>query len=73
MTTDKNGHSNCLYGLACPQCGFADYLNVEVRTILELHDSGTDGFNDTHWDENSFCACPECNYEGTVARFRIEE
>lgn len=69
LEADRNGHCNCLHGLECPQCGFADYLYIEVRMVLAVLDEGTEGFNDTHYYPDSFCACPKCDYEGTVANF----
>lgn len=65
-------NTNCLEGLACPECGQADRLHISVTGMVEMTDDGFDGFlGDTEWDDTSYAVCPECEFRGTVREFRV--
>lgn len=59
------------YDMACPQCGQADTLSVEITCTATLSIDGTDAYCDHYWDEASSCSCDVCDHHGTVAGFRI--
>ncbi|MEQ1616244.1 MAG: hypothetical protein ABL904_26120 [Hyphomicrobiaceae bacterium] len=58
------------YDMACPQCGQADTLSVEITCTATLSIDGTDPYGDHYWDEASSCSCTACDLHGTVAVFR---
>lgn len=67
----KNRNANCLAGMECPACESRGPFNIQVTTTLIVHDDGLeDDGNDTHWDEDSACACRDCGTTATVAAFR---
>lgn len=66
-------NTNCLAGLSCPSCGHANPLNIEVRTILTVHDDGASDVEMTEWDCDSVCGCPACGRSGTVADFTARQ
>lgn len=67
----RNG---CLEDMACPECGQRDSFRIRVSTVVEINDDGTDDHEDTEWDNNSFCACPNdhCPAEGKVRDFTFK-
>lgn len=64
-------NTNCLEGLACPNCGHRVRLFIEVRTLADVTDDGAETFGDMEWDASSYAECPECRYHGTLGKFRI--
>jgi len=59
------------YNLACPQCGQADTLCVDITCTATLTIDGTDANGDHYWDDESLCSCYACNHHGKVAAFRV--
>ena len=59
------------YDMACPQCGQADKLSVEITCTATLSIDGTEANPDHYWDEASSCSCDVCNYHGSVGEFSI--
>ena len=59
------------YDMACPKCGQADTLSLEIVCSATLSIDGTEAHGDHYWDEASVCSCDACDYHGTVAEFRI--
>ena len=71
-------NTNCLENLACPKCGQADELLVNVSIWTSLRDDGTDHYanstklrGDVEYDETALAACPGCGFEGTLKDFEI--
>jgi hypothetical protein len=68
-------NTNCLEGIRCPQCGQEDRFMIASKIIAEVTDDGAEvaspmygiGFE---WDDDSYCRCPECDFEGTLNDFR---
>ncbi len=59
------------YDMACPRCGQADTLSVEITCTATLSINGTEDNGDHYWDEASSCGCDACDYRGTAGEFRI--
>ena len=59
------------YKLACPQCGQADTLCIEISCSAALTIDGTEPCGDHYWDDDSACCCDACNHHGRVGAFRI--
>jgi hypothetical protein len=59
------------YDMACPRCGQAETLSVEIVCTATLSIIGTETEGDHYWDEASSCSCDACDYHGTAGEFRI--
>jgi hypothetical protein len=57
------------YNMACPQCGQADTLSIEIVCTAILSIDGTEPDGEHFWDRTSPCFCPDCDLYGTVADF----
>lgn len=64
-------NENCLAGMRCPKraCKSEGPFAIVVAAIAEVHDDGTEEFSDVEWDDDSYCRCKACGYEGIVADF----
>ncbi len=60
--------------IRCPDC---EYEWAEILATI-MTAVGADGIDyadiddrnvEPHWNDQSFCRCPECGYEGVVADF----
>lgn len=69
----KQANTNCLFGLACPNCGRLEPLLIEVTALLTVFDDGGCDTNMHEWDRNSACVCGSCGYNATVATFETDE
>jgi hypothetical protein len=68
-TAPKNLRSE--YALACPRCGQAESLIVEVVAEACLTAEGTDIYDDHGWDGLSRCCCEPCGFSGRVCEFSL--
>lgn len=59
------------YDLACPKCGQAEMLSIEITCTATLSIDGTEPNGDHYWDETSSCSCDACDHHGSVAEFRV--
>ena len=59
------------YDMACPHCGHADTLSIEIVRTATLSINGTEAESDHYWDDASPCSCDACDYHGTAVEFRI--
>ena len=72
-------NTNCLEGLACPECGQETELHVVASMWVSVKDEGTDSMAhglpsyDTEWDDDTDCRCPECGYLNLLRAFRKTE
>ena len=57
------------YDLACPKCGQADELNVEITCMAHVTPDSTDPYGDHEWGKASFCSCAQCGHTGTIENF----
>lgn len=65
-------NTNCLENFKCPKCGHEDSFRITVSTGVIMHDDGSepDPMNgDNEYDEDSFCGCTACDYEGKIWEF----
>lgn len=66
-------NENCLKGMRCPRCEQDERLKIEVRTVVMMYDDGDSGQGDLHWEDESYCECPECGHYGVVRDFCYDE
>ena len=66
-------NTNCLDGMRCPKCGSEEPFRIAVQTIMTVYDTGTEEQEDTEWEDDSYCSCKKCEWEGTVLSFQIAE
>ena len=73
----KNPNKNCLEGMRCPKCGSYDAFNILITTQMRFTDEGEDFLNDKgsaqEWDDDSWCRCCECDWDGKVKDFKEKE
>ncbi len=66
-------NTNCLQGFVCPSCNHTESFYMHVTSTYEvlMTDDGTVSGDpeDTDWNQDSSCRCPECGKVGTVAAF----
>lgn len=67
-------NTNCLEGMACPECKQDAMFFVEAQCVMRLTDDGTEPSGDTEWNEESRCSCSndECEFSGTVRDFQLD-
>ena len=71
----SNPNVNCLLGMRCPnkECGSYGPFYISVEVTMRITDEGSDPAGDEQWDNGSYCACAECEHEGTVSVFTDPE
>ena len=62
-------NENCLLEMSCPECHSRGPFRIGISAIAVVHDDGTDEITDPEWDNDSYCACMSCPFEGTVRGF----
>ena len=60
------------YGLACPDCGGDDALQIVIKAWADISADGTDAEGDHEWDQASSCRCKHCGKTGSVSDFTIK-
>ncbi len=72
-TSKSTGDLRSALKLACPECGYAETLSIEIRctAILSAHD--IEAHDDYEWDNTSCCFCDECGHNGVVGEFRVAD
>ena len=63
--------TNCLEGIACPQCGNDAMIYIEAKTLTVVTDDGAEAFGDMDWDGDSYAECPDCQHRGRLNGFRV--
>jgi len=58
------------FNLACPNCGQAETLEIDISVLAIVTASGSEPHGDHEWSDNSSCHCPDCRHHGTVADFK---
>jgi hypothetical protein len=66
-------NQNCLAGIRCPKCKQEDEFLIEATQMMRVHDDGCEGHGDIEWDDNSYCCCSECDHDGELREFRIDQ
>ncbi len=69
MGTTAN--TNCLKGFRCPKCGSEGPFKIEATCLVLVHDDGIEDGEGYEWDDSAWCACRECEHDGTVRDFTI--
>ena len=73
--SDDESKSQCdlrsEYDLACPKCGYAETLTIEISCSAILSVDGTEVHDDHYWDDTSSCFGDECGHNGLVGDFRV--
>lgn len=67
MNTSNDLHD--VFDLRCPACGQANELIIMITTLARVTPDGSEPEGDHEWDDASYCRCPECGLDGTVADF----
>ena len=69
-------NENCLAGMKCPSCGSEGPFEIEVVTMVTMHDDGSDDYHHKgralDWGPHSACECGECGYSGQAHNFKEE-
>lgn len=68
----KEQNNNCLSGMKCPSCGSLEPFEINARATFEVFDSGTEGYYEVAWENDSDCLCLECSFYGKVAEFKLK-
>lgn len=58
-----------VFKIGCPACGQANQLVIMITTLSRVTPDGSEPEGDHEWDDASYCRCPECGHDGTVAGF----
>jgi hypothetical protein len=66
-------NTNCLEGMACPECKSLGPFKIAVTSMATVTDDGTDEFEDIEWDDGSYCRCIECENDGIVENFKTKK
>lgn len=64
-------NTNCLEGMACPECGSEGPFWITARTRFLVHDDGTEEYTDVEWDSSDWCRCRDCHHEATAGGFKV--
>jgi len=72
-TSKSTGDLRSEYNLACPECGYAETLSIEISCTAILSTDGTEVHGDHYWDDTSSCFCDECGHNGLVGNFRVAD
>ena len=63
-------NTNCLEGMACPECKADKRFNISVQTWAAFEDDGCDSHQGMEYDDASICDCAKCGHTATVGEFR---
>lgn len=66
-------NTNCLDGLACPECHATEPLYISGNARFTVYDAGCDEFEYLEWSADSTCTCIQCGHSATVTDFGIEK
>ena len=69
-------NTNCLEGMACPECGSEGPFAIYCTSWLMVYDDGTEIDHEAggpDWGEDSEIACAACPAVGKVRAFYTEE
>ena len=64
-------NTNCLEGLACPECQSEGPFTIRALTMATMSDDGCEETSDIEWEDTSVCICRSCQYGATVGVFRV--
>lgn len=62
-------NTNCLEGMACPECGYTERFKIIALTTATIADDGCEDHEDLEYDERARCECVSCGHVATVGVF----
>lgn len=62
-------NENCLAGVRCPKCGYAEQFRIVATCWAEVLDDGVVGAHEYEWGEDSWCECQGCLYAAKYIEF----
>lgn len=62
-------NTNCLEGMACPECKADERFKISACTWAIIKDDGCDDHEDMEYGVASPCICVECQHSATVGEF----
>lgn len=62
-------NTNCLEGMACPECGYTERFKIIALTTATIADDGCEDHADFEYDESARCECVGCGHVATVGAF----
>lgn len=71
----KTENENVLEGMQCPECRAFEPFKIEIKTLIQYTDEGSDPDDpgsDQEWGDESYCECVSCGFTATVKDFRTE-
>ena len=60
------------WNLECPHCESDEHLQVEIVTMADLSEEGTEPVGDQEWSDDSYMRCRNCHFDGCVRDFEID-
>ena len=66
-------NTNCLAGIACPNCDSEGPFDIEGKATFRVTDDGTDEHEGVEWDNSSHIECCGCGHRGSVGAFSRDE
>jgi hypothetical protein len=66
-------NSNCLEGMQCPKCESFEPFYITALSVFTMYDDGTDEHSDVLWENDAFCSCGSCEFNGRVSDFKEKE
>lgn len=67
-------NTNCLENIRCPKCKQESHFKIEALIVVGVTDEGTgDTQGDYQWAHNSFTHCPECDFDGVLSDFYLDD
>lgn len=75
---EREGNTNCLQGMECPNCGaLGDFVieHASITATITVCDDGVleEDFKQTEWEKENDCTCCECGHSATVRDFTLPE
>ncbi len=64
-----NPNENCLEGMRCPKCQSYGPFTIHGDALFEVHDDGSDEFEELSWEDNAVCKCKSCGLAAKVSAF----
>jgi hypothetical protein len=62
-------NTNCLAGMACPECGSEGPFMIAVTGSALVFDDGFTDIKGGDWSDDSSCQCNKCLHSATVSQF----
>lgn len=70
MPKKKKRNENCLEGMRCNNCKSLGPFKIGAMSLVTMTDEGSEEVESPDWDNDSYCLCVECGFEGRVKEFQ---